>query len=89
MTILSILATVFGSAMAISNFPQAYKIFKRRSAKDISLITYIVLGIGAIIWVLYGIEIESFPLVISNLLGILGVALVLIGWYLYGREPIK
>jgi len=73
MTTLSVLATIFGSLMAIANFPQAFKIFKRKSAKDISIITYIILFIGAIIWILYGIEIASFPLWISNSIGAFGV----------------
>ncbi|MBS3163383.1 PQ-loop repeat-containing protein [Candidatus Woesearchaeota archaeon] len=54
MTILATLATISGSLMALANFPQVYKIFKRKSAKDISAITYSVYILGAIIWILYG-----------------------------------
>jgi len=86
MTILSILATIFGTAMAIANFPQAFRIFKRKSAGDISIVTFSILLIGAIIWVLYGIEIKSFPLIISNTIGTIGVLSVIIGWFLYGRK---
>ena len=85
MTLLSFLATVFGSAMALANFPQAYRIFKRKSAGDISILTYTILFVGAIVWVLYGIEIQSSPLIISNTLGTLGVSLTIMGWYRYGR----
>lgn len=86
MTILSLLATIFGTAMALANLPQAYKIFKRKSAKDISIITCSILTIGAIIWVLYGIEIKSFPLILSNIVGTIGVLLVVLGWFMYGRK---
>jgi len=48
MTALSILATVFGTLSGIANLPQAYKIFKRKSAKDISIITYLFLLSGAL-----------------------------------------
>ncbi len=85
MSLLSVLATIFGSAMAISNFPQAFKIFKRKSAKDISMVTFFILLVGAIVWVLYGIEIKSIPIIISNSLGTIGVTFVIIGWFLYGR----
>ena len=84
MTMLSILATIFGTIMGLANLPQAYKIFKRKSAKDISLLTFSILLIGSIIWVLYGIEIRNFPLIISNTFGAVGVALVVIGWVIYG-----
>lgn len=86
MSFISVLATIFGSAMAISNFPQAFKIFKRKSAKDISIITFSILLVGAIIWVLYGIEIKSMPLILSNSIGTIGVLFVIIGWFLYGRD---
>jgi len=86
MTILSFLATIFGSLMALSNLPQAYKIFKRKSARDISIITGFILFIGAIIWVLYGIEIKNPPIIIANSIGVFGITLVIIGWFLYGRN---
>lgn len=85
MSILSYLAMVFGSIMALANFPQVYKIFKRKSAKDISAITYSVYILGAIIWLLYGIEIKSIPVLVSNIIGITTSILILIGWFLYGR----
>ncbi len=87
MTTLSILATTFGTIGAIAMLPQVIKIYKRKSAKDISLITYGFLLITAIIWVLYGIEESSFPLIISNLLGSISLLLIVIGWYFYGRTP--
>ncbi len=86
MTIISSLATIFGTLMALANLPQAYKIFKKKSAKDISIITCSILTIGAIMWVLYGIEIKSFPLILSNTIGVIGVLLVDIGWFIYGRN---
>lgn len=85
MTLLSVLATIFGSLSGIAGFPQAYKIFKRKSAKDISIITYLLLFTGAIIWILYGIEINNFALIITNIFGALNLGLVVIGWFLYGR----
>ena len=61
MSVLATLAAIFGTAMAFSNFPQAYKIFKRQSAKDISKITYSLLTLGSLIWLFYGIELGNVP----------------------------
>jgi len=83
MTILFILATLFGTLSGIANFPQAYRIFKRKSAKDISIITYSFLFAGAITWIFYGIEISNLPITITNILGAINLGLVVIGWYLY------
>jgi MtN3 and saliva related transmembrane protein len=86
MTILEILATIFGAVGGIANFPQAYKIFKRKSAKDISIITYSFLFVGAVIWIFYGIELWNLPVTITNILGAINIGLVIIGWSLYGRD---
>ena len=86
MTLLSILALTFGTLGGIANAPQWYKIFKRKSAKDISIITYTILLIGAVIWIFYGIEINDFPIIISNALGAVNIGMVVLGCFLYGRE---
>ncbi len=85
MTLLAILATLFGTLMALSNIPQAYKIFHRKSAKDISPITYSILLVGGAVWLLYGIELNNMPLIVANSVGTISVLLVLVGWFLYGK----
>ncbi len=86
MTILSVLATISGSVMALASLPQIYKIFKRKSAKDISALSYSFFAIGGIIWLLYGIELSSSAIILSNALSITTSISVLIGWFLYGRN---
>lgn len=89
MTILYILATLFGTLGALGNVPQAIKIFRRKSAKDISILSYAIFMTGCAIWVLYGIEIAALPLVISNGLALIIQSVVVIGWFKYGREVKK
>ena len=86
MTVLSVIATVFGAVSGLANVPQAHKIFKRKSAKDISIITYSIVFMGVIIWLLYGIELKNFPLIITNTLATITVGAVVVGWFLYGRH---
>ncbi len=86
MSLLSVLATIFGTIGGLAGLPQVYRIFKRKSAKDISVLTYSIILISCMIWVLYGIEIKDSPLIITNTLGALTVTCVIIGWFLYGRE---
>jgi MtN3 and saliva related transmembrane protein len=89
MTILATLAILFGTLGALGNVPQAIKIFRRKSAKDISIISYAIFMTGCLIWTLYGIEIKNFALIISNGLAICIQACVVIGWFKYGREKRK
>jgi len=85
MSILSILATISGSIMALASLPQIYKIFKRKSARDISALSYSFFAVGGIIWLLYGIELNSSAIILSNTLSLATSIFVLVGWYLYGR----
>jgi len=86
MTILSVLATVFGVVNGFANFPQIWKIFKTKSAKDLSITTYLILTVGTIIWLLYGIEIRSIPIITMESFVLVEFTLVLIGCYLYGGK---
>ena len=83
MSFLPVLVTIFGSLMAVSNFPQAYKIWKRKSAKDVSGIMWTVYSIGSCIWLIYGITILDKPLVIANAIGAISACTVLGMWNYY------
>jgi MtN3 and saliva related transmembrane protein len=86
MTILSTLATIFGIIVGFANVPQIYKMFKTKSAKDISKLTYSILLIGAIIWIFYGFEIKKFPVIIMHILVTIEFIIILIGCKLYGGK---
>lgn len=82
MDFLPIITTIFGTFMGLAYFPQTYKIFKRKSAKDISLITYTFFGIGTIIWLIYGISISNIPIIISNVVALLGAGSVITAYFI-------
>ena len=46
--------------------PQVAKTFKARSAHDISLGMYVLFCAGVALWLLYGLLIASWPVVVSN-----------------------
>lgn len=86
MTFLAILATIFGLGEGLFNLPQASRIFKRKSAKDLSIITFSFQLISVIVWFFYGIEIYNLPIIISNVFATITLSLVIFGWFLYGRK---
>jgi len=86
MTLLSVLATITGVFLAGATIPQIIKIFQRKSAKDISPITYFMIVVGAAVWVLYGLEIKNFPIVLTNVVGIATAITILLQWHVYGRK---
>ncbi len=46
--------------------PQAYKIWKTKSADGVSLSMYFIMLTGVLLWGLYGILIDSLPIIMAN-----------------------
>lgn len=74
----SILGYFAGALTTISFVPQVIKIWKTKSTKDISLITFIAFCLGVFLWMLYGIILHSLPVIIANLIGLLLGLIILI-----------
>ena len=51
----------------IAFLPQLYKTWTTKSAEDVSLITLILFIIGLICWIVYGIKINSTPILVANI----------------------
>lgn len=66
MNFVNILGFFAGALTAVSFFPQVIKTWKSKSAKDISLAMFIVFCAGVFLWLIYGIIIKSFPVIIAN-----------------------
>ncbi|UCG95825.1 MAG: hypothetical protein JSV92_02130 [archaeon] len=81
--ILAIAATVFGIIMSLSYFPQTYKIIKRKSSSDISLLSFLILLIGLLVWLMYGLSINNMPLIIANAIGIIANISVITVYFKY------
>lgn len=58
--------SIVGISMSLGGIPQAYRIIKRRSSKDISITLWIILIHGMAWWLYYGITIHSISLIITN-----------------------
>lgn len=89
MTLLASLATITGVFLGLGGLPQAIKIFRTKSAKDIAPESSVIGVIGSFIWILYGLELKNLPIVIPNILGIILATIILTGWFMYGRAPEK
>jgi len=83
---LAIAATISGIVVSLAFFPQAYRIVKNKSSADVSLTTILMVGISIFIWLLYGISINNYPIIISDTIGLLGIIIVLIVYFKYRRR---
>lgn len=69
--------------------PQALRVWRTRSADDISLAMYVILVTGVILWIAYGALIRSAPLVAANVVSLLFAGAVLAGKLRFMRREAK
>jgi MtN3 and saliva related transmembrane protein len=65
--IIGLVAGVFTTSAAI---PQIIKSHKIKEVRDISLLTYLLLALGCILWLIYGIATKSLALIFWNVAAI-------------------
>ena len=58
--------------------PQAWHSFKTRDVSGISLGMYSVFTLGVALWLLYGVLLQSWPLMIANSITLLLAAAILV-----------
>jgi len=46
--------------------PQATKVWKTKSTRDISLYMFIIFTTGVVSWLIYGITISDWPIILAN-----------------------
>ena len=46
--------------------PQVYKTWKTKSAGNISLTMYLAMFVGIILWLIYGIHLNSLAMIVAN-----------------------
>ena len=67
----------------VSLIPQIIKLWKERSAKAISATMYLIYTFGVVLWLIYGIMINSIPLIIAEIITLVLSTVILIMKYLW------
>ena len=55
-----------GFCTTVAFIPQALKVWRTKSTKDISLLMFIIFTTGVLSWLIYGITIADAPIIIAN-----------------------
>lgn len=83
MGVIGIVAGIFTSS---SLLPQVIKILKEKKVEDLSMTMFISLLIGIILWVIYGIMRDDWPIIVTNSFSVLLNFLILFLKFKYGRN---
>nr|WP_298366387.1 SemiSWEET transporter [uncultured Lutibacter sp.] len=72
---LGFLAAILTTAAYV---PQVYKTWKTKSAGNISLTMYLVMVSGVILWLVYGIYLNSIPMIFANIITLILTGIILL-----------
>lgn len=79
-----ILGIMAGILCTFSFIPQVVKIFRTKNARDISLLTFSVFSLGVILWLIYGIAIKEWPIIIANAVSLILILAIVVMKVKYG-----
>lgn len=48
--------------------PQVWRVWKTRSARDLSLPMYLIFTLGVVLWLLYGLLLGAMPIIVGNVI---------------------
>jgi len=65
---------------------QAIKSVRKKSVKDVSLYTFLSIVIIGMLWLLYGISIHNWPLIIGNIIKLFTALSVVILYFIFIKE---
>lgn len=82
---MDLLGWIAGALVTLSLLPQIVRVFKLRSAREISLLFNTMLLSGILLWLGYGIAKNLLPVIIWNATGAILTALLLYAKLKYGR----
>ena len=83
---MDILGLIAGSLTTIAFVPQLIKVWKSKSAQDISYVMFIMFIAGIVLWEVYGWGIHSMPVILFNIITfMLGLAILILK-FIFDRE---
>lgn len=77
MTSATYIGLLAAACTTIAYMPQAVKTIKSKHTKDLSLGMYVVLNLGILAWLIYGIMINDLPITIANGISIIFTGIIL------------
>jgi len=75
---------IAGSLTTIAFLPQVIHVLKTKSTEDISLVMYVVFTTGVVFWLIYGILLGAWPVIIANVVTFILALIVLVLKLRYG-----
>lgn len=72
-----LLGLIAGFLTTMAFIPQVVKTWRTRSAKDLSLVMFLLYCLGVFLWMIYGIMIDELPVILWNIITLILAAVIL------------
>lgn len=86
------IGTLAAILSTLNQFPQAIKVYRSHDTHSISLAMYFIVEGAIILWLVYGILLNDFPLMLANSLSLIPITYIFImKWYnvAKGKDNLK
>jgi MtN3 and saliva related transmembrane protein len=64
--IVNLIGSIAAICTTVSFVPQLIRVYRLKTAHDISLVMFLVFSLGVFLWLIYGIFIRSVPVMLAN-----------------------
>lgn len=81
-----LLGLVAGACIIGALVPQTWRLYKLKSAREISILFTVLYGVGSVLWLCYGIWLALLPVILWNTIGLMLNIAMLIAKLKYGRD---
>ena len=73
-----IIGLIAAACTTFAFIPQVMKVWKTKQTKDLSLRMYSIMFIGILLWLIYGIRIDSLSIILANVVTAILVGTILV-----------
>ena len=77
MTGTDILGYAAGAITSLTFLPQVIKTWKEKSAKDVSLLMFVIAAVNEVMWIAYGALLNNWVIILTNVI-VLAMSLTMI-----------
>lgn len=77
MPFVDILGYSAGAITSLTFLPQVIKTWKAKSAKDVSLLMFIIAAVNEVMWIVYGVLLNNWVIILTNAI-VLAMSLIMI-----------
>lgn len=82
----SVVGFMAATLTMFSFVPQILKIFKTKSAADVSVLTLVQLSIGVTLWIIYGLHLKNLIIIVANAITLLTLIIALSLCFIYKKD---